>query len=118
MRAAMRAGVEWLDVERALPYGLQESLAAAKPHHRRAVELALCDLYGRRAEAIVRLPRGVERARARHAQRPHRALLDEFRGHGRERARGVVRFERHRSLGPQARDRLVLDRRARFRTRR
>lgn len=43
----------------------RELLAAAKPHHRRAVELALCDLYGRRAEAIVRLPRGVERALAR-----------------------------------------------------
>ena len=48
----------------------RELLAAAKPHHRRAVELALCDLYGRRAEAIVRLPRGVERALA------HRLLHD------------------------------------------
>jgi len=50
-----------------------------------------------------RRARGVERARARKAQRIHRALVDEFRGHGRERARGVVRFERHRSLGPRAR---------------
>lgn len=40
----------------------RELLAKAKPHHRKAVELALCDLYGRRAEAILRLPRAWETA--------------------------------------------------------
>jgi len=40
----------------------RELLAAAKPHHRKAVELALTDLYGRRAEAVLRLPRSWEAA--------------------------------------------------------
>lgn len=37
-------------------------LARVKPHHRRAAELAMSDLCGRRHEAILRLPAAVERA--------------------------------------------------------
>ncbi len=36
-------------------------LKNCKPHHREAVELAMRDLYGRRMEAIIRLPAPVER---------------------------------------------------------
>merc|ERR1712216_725070 len=36
-------------------------LANCKPHHRQAVELALTDLYGRRHEALIRLPASCEK---------------------------------------------------------
>lgn len=48
----------------------RELLAQAKPHHKAAVGLALRDLYGRRAEAVLRLPRTWEQAIA------HRMLAD------------------------------------------
>jgi len=73
---------EWLT--RLVPYGVRTTffpdvssfdpslrvderlLDGCKPHHRRAICLAMKDLYGRRAEAVLRLPAPVEAAICNH----------------------------------------------------
>lgn len=53
-------------------------LADAKPHHKAAVQLAMTDLYGKRQEAILRLPAAVERfccERLLHDARDLRLML-------------------------------------------
>jgi hypothetical protein len=49
-------------------------LENCKPHHRKAVELAFTDLYGRRHEALIRLPASWERALCQHVLHDPRDL--------------------------------------------
>ena len=54
---------------------IDESLLAnCKPHHRKAVELALTDLYGKRYEALIRLPKSWEAGLCAHVLNDPRDL--------------------------------------------
>lgn len=50
-------------------------LENCKPHHRKVVELAMTDLYGKRMEAILRLPKSCETFLVEHMLQDKRDLL-------------------------------------------